>query len=61
MFKFIFFIIHLILFLIAAVEIVGSDRSVGKKILWMLFILFFPVFGLIIYYLFGRRPRPRLA
>ena len=61
MFKFIFFIIHVILFVIAAVEIIGSDRDMLKKVLWLLFIFFFPVVGLIIYYLFGRRPRPRLA
>jgi hypothetical protein len=61
MFKFIFFIIHVILFVIAAVEIIASDRDTLKKVLWLLFIFFFPVVGLIVYYLFGRRPRARLA
>jgi hypothetical protein len=61
MFKFLFFIVHVVLFLIAAVEIMASDRELFKKVLWLLFIFFFPVLGLIIYYLFGRRPRARLA
>lgn len=47
-------IVHLILFLIAAVEILGSGMSVGKKVLWLLLILIFPLIGLIIYFLIGR-------
>ncbi len=48
-------LIVLILDIIALVEIVGSDRSTGDKVLWALLIIFFPVLGLILYYLFGRK------
>ena len=47
-------LIILILDIVALVEIVGSNRSTGKKVLWALLIFFFPVGGLILYYLFGR-------
>ena len=46
--------IILILDIIAIVEVAGSNRSTGSKVLWCLFIFFFPVLGLIVYYLFGR-------
>ena len=47
--------IILILDIVALVEVVGSDRSTGDKVLWALLIIFFPVGGLILYYLFGRK------
>lgn len=47
-------IIHLVLFLVAAVEILGSNKSVGSKVLWLLLILFLPLIGLVIYFLVGR-------
>ena len=46
--------IILILDIIAIVEVAGSHRSTGSKVLWCLLIFFFPVLGLILYYLFGR-------
>lgn len=46
--------ILIILDLIAIVEVFGSERSTGDKVLWTLLIVFFPVGGLIIYYLLGR-------
>lgn len=46
--------IILILDLIALVEVFGSHRSTGSKVLWGLLIFFFPLGGLLIYYLFGR-------
>jgi len=48
-------VIHLVLFVIAAIDILGSNKSIGAKILWMLLILFLPVIGLIIYFLIGRK------
>jgi hypothetical protein len=48
-------IIHLILFLIAAVEILSSKRDLMEKVLWLLVIFLFPLVGLIIYYLIGRK------
>ncbi len=47
-------IIHLILWLIAAVEIMKSGKDTGNKLLWILVILFLPLVGLILYYLIGR-------
>ncbi len=47
-------LIILVLDIIALLEVAGSDRSFGDKVLWGLLIFFFPVGGLILYYLFGR-------
>ncbi len=47
-------IIHLILFIIAAIEIVGSSKPLIHKVLWLLLIFLLPLIGLIIYYLVGR-------
>ncbi|GIV59518.1 PLD nuclease N-terminal domain-containing protein [Rhodocaloribacter litoris] len=48
-------LIILVLDIIALLEVAGSDRSFGDKVLWGLLIFFFPVGGLILYYLFGRK------
>lgn len=47
-------ILHLVLWIIAAVEILSSRKSPGEKILWVLVILLLPLVGLIIYYVIGR-------
>ncbi len=47
-------IIHLILFIIAAVEILMSSKDLLKKILWLLLIFLLPLIGLIIYFVAGR-------
>lgn len=47
-------LLHLILFLIAAFEILTSGKALLNKVLWMLLILLLPVVGLILYYLLGR-------
>lgn len=47
-------LVHLILFLIAAFEILTSSKSLVHKLLWILLILLLPVVGLIIYFLLGR-------
>lgn len=47
--------IIVILDIIALVEVFGSEnRTTGDKILWTLVIVFFPLGGLILYYMFGR-------
>ncbi|GAB5517819.1 MAG: PLDc N-terminal domain-containing protein [Rhodothermales bacterium] len=46
--------IIVILDIIALVEIGGSTKSTGSKVLWILLIIFFPLGGLIIYWLFGK-------
>ncbi|KAI7817243.1 hypothetical protein BC939DRAFT_466532 [Gamsiella multidivaricata] len=50
-----FGLIVLILDLIAIFEVLNSTRSITSKLLWALLIFLFPVFGLIIYFLFGER------
>jgi len=46
--------IILILDIIAIVEIAGSSRSTMGKVLWILLVLFFPLGGILLYYIFGR-------
>ncbi|GIV62015.1 MAG: hypothetical protein KatS3mg044_0881 [Rhodothermaceae bacterium] len=48
-------LIILVMDIIALLEVAGSNRSFGDKVLWGLLIFFFPVGGLILYYLFGRK------
>ncbi len=47
-------IVHLILFLIAAFEVLTSSKPLLHKVLWLLLIFLLPIVGLIIYYLIGR-------
>jgi len=47
-------LIILILDIIAAVEILRSGKPMVEKLLWILFIVFFPIIGLIVYLLCGR-------
>jgi hypothetical protein len=47
-------ILHLVLFIIAAVEIIGGSKPLIEKVLWLLLIFLLPLIGLIIYYLVGR-------
>ena len=46
--------IIVILDIIALIEIAGSDREFGNKALWALLIIFLPVLGLILYWVFER-------
>jgi uncharacterized lipoprotein YmbA len=43
-----------ILDIIALVELAGSPRSTGDKILWAAVVVIFPYVGCLVYYLFGR-------
>lgn len=54
-FSYLLGLLHLILWVIAAVEIVKSSKSLGSKVLWLLVILLLPVVGLILYYVLGRK------
>jgi Phospholipase_D-nuclease N-terminal len=47
-------LLHAVLFLIAAFEILTSKKPLGSKLLWLLAILLLPVVGLIAYYVLGR-------
>lgn len=48
-------LIILILDVIAIVEIVGSSRSTGGKLIWIFFIVCAPLLGLVCYYIFADR------
>ncbi|MBS0190223.1 MAG: PLDc N-terminal domain-containing protein [Phycisphaerales bacterium] len=48
-------IIVLILDLIAIVEVLQSGRAVMEKLLWILLILLLPLFGVLLYFLIGRK------
>lgn len=43
-----------ILDIIALVELAGSPRSTGRKLLWAAVVVLFPYLGCLLYYLFGR-------
>ncbi|ASJ71349.1 PLDc N-terminal domain-containing protein [Granulosicoccus antarcticus] len=46
-------IIFLVIAIWAIAKIINSGTTTGKKILWILFILFLPVVGLIVWFLMG--------
>jgi hypothetical protein len=48
-------LLHLILWIIAVVDIVKSNKSLVAKFVWIVIVLIFPLVGLILYYLFGRK------
>lgn len=54
-------LIHLIIAVWAILNILGSSASGGKKILWTLFVLFFPLVGLIIWFFIGPKSNGRIA
>ncbi|MFO0856756.1 MAG: PLD nuclease N-terminal domain-containing protein [Phycisphaerales bacterium] len=47
-------LLHLILWIIAVVDIVKSSKPLSMKIVWILIVLLLPVVGLILYFLLGR-------
>lgn len=46
-----------VLDVIAIVSVVAGSSSVARKVIWTLVIIFLPVIGLILYFLFGRDAR----
>ncbi len=42
--------------LIALVDVLQSPLSSGAKVLWALLILFFPVIGMVLYFVIGKNP-----
>jgi uncharacterized membrane protein len=46
--------IIVILDIIAIIEVGGSRKDTGSKVLWILLIIFFPIGGLLFYYFLGR-------
>ncbi|CAF1283975.1 unnamed protein product [Rotaria sp. Silwood1] len=51
-------LIILILDIIAIVDVLGTPRSILGKLLWILLIILFPIGGLIIWLLCGRKTTP---
>lgn len=51
--------IILVLDLWAIISVVGSAESTGKKVIWVLAILFLPLLGFIAWLLFGPRAAGR--
>ena len=49
------FILLLFLYPIAIIQILKSNKSWESKILWILLIAFFPLVGLILYFVIGRK------
>jgi len=52
-------LIVLILDIIVFIEVLPSNRPVVDKVLWCLLVLFFPIGGMIIYWLFSNRAAHR--
>jgi hypothetical protein len=50
-------LVHVLLVLIAAVEILTSRKDVLAKLAWLLVVLLLPVVGLVAYFLLGRELR----
>ena len=50
-------LLHLIAVVWAFVQIANSTADTGSKVLWGLFVFFFPLVGLIAWYFFGPRSR----
>ncbi|MFW6122816.1 MAG: PLDc N-terminal domain-containing protein [Thermodesulfobacteriota bacterium] len=50
-------LIILVLDVVAIVSVLGGTSSGGRKLLWVVIILLFPVIGVILYFLIGQSPR----
>jgi len=48
-------LIVVILDIIAIVDVFKSSKDTGKKILWIILIIFLPVIGMILYFLMGKK------
>lgn len=48
-------LVVLVLDILAIVQIVKSTMTQGKKVLWIILIIFLPIIGLVLYYLLGRK------
>jgi uncharacterized membrane protein YhaH (DUF805 family) len=48
-------LIVLILDIVAIVDCVKRSMDTGKKVLWILLILFLPILGMVLYFLVGRK------
>ena len=49
-------VVVLILDIIALIDIYKSSKDTMTKVIWALVIIVFPIVGMIVYYLIGRKP-----
>ncbi len=49
-------LVILVLDIIALVDIFKSSKDTTMKVIWALVILLFPLIGMVLYYLIGRKP-----
>lgn len=54
-------VLHLIIAIWAIINIFGSASSTLSKILWTLFVLLFPLVGLIVWFFIGPKSSAKLA
>ena len=54
-------VLHLIVAVWAIINIVGSGASTVSKVLWTLFVLLFPLIGLIVWFFAGPKSSTSLA
>lgn len=48
-------IIHLVLCVLAILDIVKSNKETGKKVIWVLVTLLIPLIGPVIYFAVGKK------
>ena len=48
-------LVILILDIIAIVDVLKSAASTGKKLLWILLVIIFPIIGMILYFVLGKK------
>ena len=53
-------IVILVLDIIAIYDIFKGGGSTTEKVLWTLAVLFFPLIGMILYFIFGKKGMPSL-
>ncbi len=50
----IFFLVPLVLWLVALIDILRNEFTGSNKLIWLLVVTFFPLIGAVLYYLIGR-------
>ncbi len=48
------YLVILIIDVIVIIEVVKSNKDTGKKVLWIIAVLFLPILGPLLYYFLGR-------
>jgi len=48
-------LVILVLDIVAIVDVVKSSMENGKKVLWIVLVLIFPILGMVLYFLLGKK------